>query len=107
MRMKLEPAKLFIDGIPHQVFDGFIEVGQDWNGWSCPWFTKEVCEQILEIFMYHWEYDESNDTFYYSDLYYDTTDRCVGEQLDDFNETLYPLGNREWIWVEQENDENW
>jgi hypothetical protein len=98
--MKLKPAKLFIDGIQEYIFDGYVEVGQDHYGWARPYFTKEVCEQILKTFMHKWEYDDTLDTFFYKDLYYIIA-RCVGKQLQGFSEPLYPLGNNEWVWVEQ------
>ena len=33
------------------IYDGYTD-GTHWNGWACPWFTKETALEIADA---HWE----------------------------------------------------
>ena len=101
--LQLVKSKLIIDSIPDYVFPGFIEKDKTWNGWDCPWFTKETAESILDTFKYDWSYDEKTDSFKYVTPDGDFAETIVkGEDIlvDSTLEHLYPIGNCEWIWVE-------
>ena len=43
-------------------YKGFKAEGLYWNGWECPFFTKEVAEQILNDFEADWIFVDN--TFY-------------------------------------------
>ena len=101
--LQLVKSKLIIDSMPDQVFSGFIEKDKLWNGWVCPWFTKETTEKILDTFGYDWSYDEKTDSYRYVTPDGDFAETIVKGQdimVDFLLEHLYPLGNCEWIWSE-------
>ena len=89
-----------IDGI-EAVFEGYTD-GSHWNGWACPWFTKEVAEQIMRInnayyIFGEWQmrYDAGKDAFIreYED---EEPDIFQGKDIDGLH--LYPIGNMSWVW---------
>ena len=67
-----------------------------WNGWLCPWFTKDEAEAMIpwirEAFDEEMRYDEAMDAFV-------CEDEVFGGQLAD-GRLLYPIGNGSWIWRE-------
>lgn len=101
----LVKTKVYIDSIPHKVYDAYIEKDVDWNGWVCPWFTKEIVEEILSDCEYDWGYYEQKDCFMYHWPDDDADDDVVFGQdisVNGTQEHLYPLGNKSWIWAEFE-----
>lgn len=99
-----------IDGMPY--FIGYT-AGQHWNGWACPFFTKEVCQAICDYIMsdgtYEQKafYDEKKDTFFVCtpDNVEDDSPDGVQEQADgadreteDGTLHLYAFGAYNWIW---------
>jgi hypothetical protein len=38
-------ARFELDGI-EEIFPGYHNPNRRWNGWACPWFTKDVAEKI-------------------------------------------------------------
>ena len=84
--------------------------GNHWNGWACPYFTRDEAERIVKHVnacsvdhnMYNMHYDYATDTFVYHDGNndYDETFEAVcyldvdtGEML-----TLYAVGAFSWTW---------
>jgi hypothetical protein len=85
------------------VFEGYTN-GTYWNGWACPWFTKEVATQIVTANnsiedAFRMEYDSTTDTFIVRDdddgceLFEGRVFTIKGEPI-----TLYPIGNGCWVW---------
>ena len=86
-----------------RVYEGYTD-GSTWNGWECPWFTKEVTEQIMQDLRddgVETEYNENTDS--YSVLQPDSVeDVFEGEYVgtEDGGKHLYPIGAWCWIWDE-------
>lgn len=77
------------------VYSGFTN-GNHWNGWACPWFTKEVANLIAtevnaDAPYTTMIYDNANDAFIYTN---DTNETDVFKGTNG----LYPIGNGSWIW---------
>lgn len=83
--------------------------GQTWNGWACPYFTKEVADQLAAL----WNreptngmgctYDAASDTYTFLDTQNDMEpDTYTGEDHEVNGQTLrlYPIGNGSWVWDE-------
>ena len=100
----LVKTKVYIDSIPDKVYDAYIEKDVDWNGWVCPWFTKEIVEEILTYLGYEWHYHSSDDEFEFKWLDDNAIDVVFGQNIsvNGTQEHLYPLGNKSWIWAEFE-----
>ena len=88
-----------IDGFD-AIFEGYTS-GRHWNGWACPYFTKEVAESIMKVNNKiagedcPMSYDAKTDTFsrYYDE---DSNDEFQGEDINGMH--LYPIGTCCWIW---------
>ena len=92
-----------IDGT-EAIFEGYTD-GSHWNGWACPWFTKEVADKIARIVnkehlseldgkaMY---YLQETDTFQYEPFGEDMREEFQGKDIDGLH--LYPIGNMAWAW---------
>ena len=85
----MQKSMFTIDGI-EAMFEGHTD-GSHWNGWACPYFTKEVADQTMtcsEPMMtydtYTYVIDEDN-TYYFQ-----------GMDIDGIH--LYPIGNGSWVW---------
>lgn len=76
-----------IDGV-WAMFEGYTK-GEYHNGRACPYFTKEVAEQIAEI--YKMRYNADKDRF-------ETTEPRMFKGVDIDGEHLYPVGHRLWEW---------
>ena len=37
----------------------------DWNGWECPWFTKEVGDTIVDYYKDYMHFNAEKDAFVY------------------------------------------
>ena len=105
----LKPAVFTIEDVNQ--YDGYDEE-YSWNGWACPWFTKEVGEQIASDLGGLMKFDANKDTFVYTYPYEDGSDvevdYFVGADIETVDGTkhLYPIGNKSWIWdtVEEIDD---
>ncbi|MGC2237991.1 MAG: hypothetical protein WA584_17660 [Pyrinomonadaceae bacterium] len=94
----MRKAKFFLEVLEPYDFEGYTE-DDDWNGWSCPYFTFDEAEKIVKA---HKQaglkaiYEESSDEFIFElqgeiEIYAPTT----------INELkLYPIGTASWIWEE-------
>ena len=92
------------------VYPGFT-FNQYWNGWECPYFTKETALDVCKEFSYEYNevscicfYDEETDTFYCEDYNNDYERQEIGTpteintpegivKVDDF-------GVAGWVWSE-------
>ena len=88
-----------IDGFD-AIFEGYTD-GRHWNGWACPYFTKEVGMEICRAnntvndLAYHMSYNEKTDSFIRLD---DAFEPEVFDSVDIDGLHLYPIGNMCWIW---------
>lgn len=83
-------------------FEG-IDLGQKWNGWACPAFTKEVADEIVATInkcsdeFGHIKFFNSNNGGYY--VCFDDsieTERYDAMKIEGV--TYYPIGAYCWIW---------
>ena len=103
----MRKTKFAIDGYDG-TFEGYTD-GRLWNGWDCPYFTKEVGMEIclennkVNDIAYHMAYNEKTDSFIRLD---DMFEPEVFQGVDIDGMHLYPIGNASWIWWEMPNDAN-
>lgn len=106
MQTTFTKSKFEIDDTPQ--FEGYT-AGHSWNGWDCPYFTKEVANQIAEFMEndnnMHFYYQENFDRYIIlfthdtvveePEVYEGTTITVDGEEIK-----VYPLGNGSWCWTD-------
>jgi hypothetical protein len=90
-------------------FDGYAN-GTTWNGWACPYFSRDVAEAVLEASTangYQWLYDGDRDTYVVRSI--DDPDGYEPEQfpgqtveINGKEVKVYPIGAYSWIWEECE-----
>ena len=77
--------------------EGF-SYGNTWNGWACPYFTKENGLLIAELMPnFGMTYDEENDRFVAES---DDYDRDEWESVIIDGAKYYPIGNCSWCWYD-------
>lgn len=95
---------IFTIGESEQYYEGYTD-NRLWNGWECPWFTKEVADRMIDdlnkdgvLSTYNTEADSY--TVNFEDL--DTTDIFEGRDMETVDGTLhlYPIGAWCWVWDE-------
>lgn len=95
------------------IYDGYTD-GTHWNGWACPWFTKETALEIADAhnaLMNEFNallpnnkayaiYNKTEDTFIFYGYDEAETEEFKGEDFTINGKTLhlYPIGNNCWIW---------
>jgi hypothetical protein len=89
-------------------FPGFSD-GSLWNGWACPYFEKNIAEEILlhsQQNGYNWYYDSQLDAFVVSHKD-DPSDfepeifQSVLKHANGYSTRLYGIGTYSWIWQEE------
>ena len=87
-----------MDSMDDDVFIKGITYGYTWNGWACPYFTKESVLQIAkEMPDFGIQYDANQDMFFGESEYYDREEwqsKIINGQK------YYPIGNCSWCWYE-------
>ena len=78
------------------IYEGYTN-GNHWNGWACPYFTRQIAEQIArevnaDAPYCTMHYDKVNDAFIYKA---NGDDECVYKANE---KGLYPIGNGDWRW---------
>ena len=101
--MKMRKTVFTID-VSEQYYEGYTD-NRHWNGWECPWFTKEVADVIMSDLNkdgIRTMYDVTKDTYIIDDQYNDTVDTYKGCDVETLNgiKHLYPIGAGCWIWDE-------
>ena len=101
--MKMRRTVFTIDA-SEKYYEGYTD-NRLWNGWECPWFTKEVADTIMSDLNQdgiRTVYDITKDTYIIDDQYNDTVDTYEGRDVETFNgiKHLYPIGAWCWIWDE-------
>jgi len=110
--MAIRKANFAIADDGSKTYEGYT-FGRTWNGWECPYFTKEIALEMMKEFDNEDQpahYDEDTDTFVYvmdADDPDNMTDYYKGEDHDYNGETihLYGIGVMGWIWDEIEDVE--
>lgn len=103
-------SKVYIDN-PDAAYDCYVVVGQHWNGWAIPVFTREQADvwmaaysKIIEKFPFLGvSYDESLDAYIVKDEDNGMEDEVFeGEDLVIEGKTLhvYEIGAYCWTWTE-------
>lgn len=99
-----------IDG--EKSFEGYT-FNRYWNGFDCPYFTKEVAMEICKEFSFKYDeveecrrfYDEETDTFYEEDWNCDYEREEIGNPMEinteDGKIKVYDFGGS-WVWAEVE-----
>ena len=103
-------TKFTIDG--EQIFEGYT-FDRYWNGFDCPYFTKEIAMEICKEFSFKYDeveecrrfYDEETDTFYEEDYNCDYEREIIGNPMEINTENgkikVYVFGGS-WVWAEVE-----
>lgn len=98
-------ADFSIETLGNVSFQGFTR-GETWNGWQCPYFTRETAEQILKASErngYRWQYDETSDTYLVQHSA-DPTDfepdrfEEVKIEIEGLETKAYAIGAYSWAW---------
>lgn len=99
----MEKAKFYIAEGPR--YDGYTD-GSLWNGWECPWFTKEAADQIAREVNDGYSsmtYNKVNDCFIYKEYGDEEPNFFKGEDIQ--GKHLYPVGAYSWIWDKADEKE--
>ena len=80
-----------------------ITFGFQWNGWECPFFTKEVAERVCQLNIneeVEYRYDEEQDAFIIKFTEWENDEEEVyhGYTIDGVK--YYPIGNGFFHWEE-------
>ena len=99
---KLEKCTFTIDD--QDYFEGYHYPSIRWNGWACPYFTKEEGLRIAEKTNNSIIYDAEKDCFR------ETYQSFEEEEPNEYGSTvidgmkLYAIGSGVWVWDDVEND---
>ena len=99
----MRATKFTIDTFGGVEFDGYT-AGEEWNGWACPYFTREQGMQVVDAHVRlgsgRARYDEPLDSFVFSF----SGDKDGSEEIFSAvsleGRSLYPIGAFSWIWEE-------
>lgn len=93
---------------PGTAFPGYTKGGA-WNGWTCPYFGKNVAKQVAEHHRdlhrhdreegYRADYDAKEDVFVFHDPQYGQPRKFGSVEAKD--EKTCPIGVYCWMWVEK------
>lgn len=112
--MALVRARVEIDP-EFMASDCVMDPAVQWNGWACPFFTKEQGMDLVhqtnraELAGYHAWYEEDGDYFVFTSDD-DTEPERFGPVVTGEGKGLYPIGAWCWtwyaMWVEDHVEEN-
>lgn len=95
-------SRFAIDFLGGHIFEGYT-LGEEWNGFACPYFTFEQAQCLME------EWRASGRGAYFDaglDRFTFEVDTAEGKDSDNFSAVeldgvkLYPIGASCWIWEE-------
>lgn len=94
----------FVIDTNEKTYEGYTD-GTLWNGWECPWFTKEVADEMIRDFIKEGgeaKYDLEIDSYTFLGENWDSPDVFDGADVEteDGILHLYPIGAWCWIWDE-------
>lgn len=98
----LREAKFSMDTFGDRAFDG-LTLGEDWNGWACPYFTFEQAQHVVEAHRNNGgraTYEEHSDSFVFSfrDAGPNEAESYPAVEIE--GRKVYPIGASNWIWEE-------
>jgi hypothetical protein len=97
--MNLRKACFQIETFPGKTFEGYTN-GEEWNGWSSPYFDFNEAMKIVEAhekaLNIQIRYEEVEDKFTFE--FPGKTEEYQAVVIED--KKLYPIGNSVWIWEE-------
>ena len=99
----------FVIDTNEKSYEGYTD-GRLWNGWECPWFTKEVAEEMMRDLNKEGvaaKYDLETDSYIVQAEEWDQPDVFDGADVktEDGVQHLYPIGAWCWIWDEVYEEE--
>lgn|SRR5688572_24851672 len=102
---EFQRARFTIDSLPNRIFEGFTD-GDTWNGWACPYFSRDVAESILQASEnngYSWTYDAKTGSFivhHHDDPKDSEPELFNGVWINIDNESIlvYAIGAYAWAW---------
>lgn len=99
----------FVIDTNEKTYEGYTD-GRLWNGWECPWFTKEVVEEMMRDFIKEGgeaKYNSETDSYIFLGECWDEPDVFDGKDVETGNgvKHLYPIGAWCWIWDEVVEEE--
>ncbi len=102
-KVKAWGAQFCTDSTPG-TYSGYTD-GSTWNGWACPFFTREVAEKVLadsEKVGYKVSYDEERKAFVVRHEDDNPSDPEVFQareiEVDGNLVTVYGIGAYSWVW---------
>lgn len=97
---KAVKAIFYLDSIEDKTFPGYT-FGEDWNGFSVPYFEKEQADRIMEAL--GGEYKDDTYTF---DDGYGGEEEYEKQTIDtvDGKKIVYPIGAYNWTWGEESKE---
>jgi len=99
-----------IDGVYDSQFEGYT-LGETWNGWDMPYFTKKQALEVAAAFVEQTEYDNvyhdpNSDTFvFYTKGLENEEFGSTVIYIDGELTTVYPIGGGGWVWKEEEKED--
>lgn len=123
IEMPYRAARFVLDGIgvePEHQYQGYTN-GETWNGWECPFFTREEAERLATYFRTRWgcdfAYDAARDAYVYKPCNHKTPqgEDCEGQPWEEEivyrtimltitpngqEMPFYGIGAWEWTWDE-------
>lgn len=103
--LTLDPATFTIGDKPDVlIVSGYHDPTVRWNGWHCPYFTKEVADKIVDYLddpaATVLRYDEDHDVYAYYNENMDETDYYEPIEIiaPDGIRKVYPIGSWFWTW---------
>jgi hypothetical protein len=95
-----------------KIYEGYT-AGNTWNGWACPYFTKEVALNILKAMadagdIAEYSYDEVTDEIKYTFANEEPeSERGVMIRYGKDSLKAYGLGSFAWVWCDVKWDDQW
>lgn len=101
-------TEFYFDSDPDTTFPGYTK-GEEWNGWACPYFEREVAERIAKRYVemhedgpdegYEAKYDSERDAFVFYEPVYE--EPIVFNSVEIDGKKLYAVGAYHWTWREK------
>lgn len=98
-------AEFSIDALENAKFEGFTD-GDSWNGWACPYFTRETAEAVLKASEkngFTWQYDNESRSFLVQHSndpqdYEPERFSAMSILVNGAEHVVYAIGAYSWVW---------
>jgi len=107
--LNLTPTRFWLDSVIEPPVDGFT-AGARWNGWACPYFTREQADRVVELsnaannsedadvrIIVTW--DEARQAYIIVDGQYPDEEDVMDAVVVD-GVAYYCIGGWSWCWME-------